>query len=133
MFDEMNAFSDYEIEERDLVEALFSNDVGGELICDADDDGEHKALKGKVMETTKVVWIIPITTFSSVKSSYIRYANGEFIEYSYGDICLVVQVRLLDERKKTVERAGNARSWEGSLPEEDISSAMEHGNRELYG
>ena len=38
MFDDVNGFPDHEIEERDLVEALSSNDVGGSLICDADDD-----------------------------------------------------------------------------------------------
>ena len=124
-FDYVNGFPDHEIEGHDLVEALSSNDVGGELICDADDDGKYKDRKGNGMETTIVVWIASITTFSSVRSPCIRYGIEDSIEYSCRDFCLVVQIRPLDERKKTVERAGKAGFWEGSLPKEDVSSTME--------
>ena len=71
MFNDVNGFPDHEIEERDLVEALSWNDVGG----DADDDSEYKDWKGNVTETTKVVWGTLITTFSSVKSSYVHYGD----------------------------------------------------------
>ena len=81
-FDYVNGFPDHEIEGYDLVEALSSNDVGGELICDADDDGKYKDRKGNGMETTIVVWIASITTFSSVRSSCFRYENEDYIEYS---------------------------------------------------
>ena len=37
----------------------------------------------------------------------------------------MVQIRPLDDRKKNAERAGKAGFWEGSLPEEDVSSTME--------
>ena len=53
-FDYVNGFPDHEIEGYDHVEAL-SCDVGGELICDADDDGKYKDRKGNGMETTIVV------------------------------------------------------------------------------
>ena len=59
-FDYVNGFPDHEIEGHDLVEALSSNDVGGEPICDADDDGKYKDRKGNVMETIKVAWIAAI-------------------------------------------------------------------------
>jgi len=84
MFNDVNGFPDHEIEERDLVEGLSWNDVGGELICDADDDGEYKDWKGNVIETTKAVWRTPITTFSSVKASYVHYGDEACIEYSHG-------------------------------------------------
>ena len=124
-FDYVNGFPDHEIEGHDLVEALSSNDIGGELICDADDDGKYKDRKGNGMETTIVVWIASITTFSRVRSSCFRYENEDYMEYSYRDVCFVMQACFLDERKKTVERGGKAGFGEGSLPKKDVSSTME--------
>jgi hypothetical protein len=50
----------------------------------------------KVQET--VMWMTPMTTYTSLENSHTAYGNEPTLEYTYGNVCLVAKVGSAEDR-----------------------------------
>jgi len=99
MLDDEDQFPDCEIEEPFWV--VLSRYGHSIVICGADEVGEYPdGYRGEAIWAKKVLWVTPQTTFSSLKSPYVRYGNEAMLGYTYGNVCLVAEVPALGKQVK---------------------------------
>ena len=46
----------------------------------------------------RVMWVTPMTTYTSVENTYTAYGNDAWLDHTYGNVCLVVKVGPVKER-----------------------------------
>ncbi|KAJ7596076.1 hypothetical protein C8J56DRAFT_1012248 [Mycena floridula] len=69
----------------------------GSMIKGADDSGRSSSDSEE--KTPKVRWVTPPTEFNRVSTTYIAYGNEASSEFTYGDLCLIVEIPSFDRRK----------------------------------
>jgi hypothetical protein len=64
---------------------------GGTVVFDEDEDDEEVG--------EEIHWVTDVGSFSSVKTDYIAYGNEASLGCLYGDVCLVLRVGPMENRK----------------------------------
>ena len=90
MLRDLENFPNWGIKEN-LVVDLVSEEVGGRVVCNADEEGVDENLDWHEFDATKILWITPLTKFSCIKSAYVgtTFGNEASLGYTYGNLCLV--------------------------------------------
>jgi len=79
-------------------------DGSWQIVCGADEVGEYlDGYGGPEVIWAKVLWVMPQTMFSSLKSSYVAYGNKATLGYTYRNMCLIAEVLALGKQVKNVK------------------------------
>lgn len=74
---------------------------GGVILCNPDEKLKPiKDSQGRPVKPRQVYWVTPLTKFSRVKNAFATYGNQASVGYTYGDLCLMVEVCRVGRRVK---------------------------------
>lgn len=74
---------------------------GGVILCNPDEKLKpFKDSNGRLVNPRQVYWVTPLTKYSRVKNAFATYGNQASVGYTYGDLCLMVEVCRVGRRVK---------------------------------
>ena len=82
-----------------LKDAL-SEAAGAVVLRETDEDHGVTDCYGTIIPSKRIHWVTPLTNFTRITSQYVTFGNDASLLYTYGDVCLVVEIPVSGKRLK---------------------------------